>query len=176
MRRIIVGMSGASGAIYGIRAMEALRAAGGIEIHLIMSPSAGQTIVDETDWKVSDVKDLADVVHNFRDIGASLASGSYRTEGMIVAPCSIKTLSGIVNSYDDNLLTRAADVVLKEKRRLVLLVREAPFHLGHLELMSRAAQYGAVVMPPVPAFYIRPKSIDDIINQSIGKAIDFFFP
>jgi 4-hydroxy-3-polyprenylbenzoate decarboxylase len=174
MRRIIVGMSGASGAIYGIRTMEALRAAGDIEIHLVMSPSAGQTIVDETDWKVSDVKDLADVVHNFRDIGASLSSGSYRTDGIMVAPCSVKTLSGIVNSYDDNLLTRAADVCLKEKRRVVLLVREAPFHLGHIELMRRAAQYGAVVMPPVPAFYHRPKTLDDVINQSVGKAIDFF--
>jgi flavin prenyltransferase len=174
MRRIIVGMSGASGAIYGIRTMEALRAAGGIEIHLIMSASAGQTIVDETDWKVADVRALADVVHNFRDIGASLSSGSYRTDGIMVAPCSIKTLSGIVNSYDDNLLTRAADVCLKEKRRVVLLVREAPFHLGHLELMTRAAQYGAVVMPPVPAFYHRPKTLDDVINQSVGKAIDFF--
>jgi flavin prenyltransferase len=174
MRRIIVGMSGASGAIYGIRTMEALRAAGDIEIHLILSPSAGQTIVDETDWKVSDVKDLAHVVHNFRDIGASLSSGSYRTDGIMVAPCSVKTLSGIVNSYDDNLLTRAADVCLKEKRRVVLLVREAPFHLGHIELMRRAAQYGAVVMPPVPAFYHRPKTLDDVINQSVGKAIDFF--
>ena len=138
------------------------------------SRSAGQTIVDETDWKVSDVKDLADVVHNFRDIGASLASGSYRTEGMIVAPCSIKTLSGIVNSYDDNLLTRAADVVLKEKRRLVLLVREAPFHLGHLELMSRAAQYGAVVMPPVPAFYAKIKTLDGMVDHTVGRVLDLF--
>ncbi len=174
MRRIVVGMSGASGAVYGIRMLEVLNATEGIEVHLVMSPSAGRTIHDETDWKVSDVEALADVVHNYKDIGASLSSGSYRHEGMVIAPCSVKTLSGIVNSYDDNLLVRAADVALKEKRRVVLMVRETPLHLGHLELMARAAQYGAVVMPPVPAFYIRPKSLDDIINQSVGKALDFF--
>jgi 4-hydroxy-3-polyprenylbenzoate decarboxylase len=174
MRRIVVGMSGASGAIYGVRLLEVLRQAKDIEVHLILSPSAGQTIADETDWKVSDVKALADVVHNYRDIGASLSSGSYRHDGMLVAPCSVKTLSGIVNSYDDNLLTRAADVALKEKRRVVLLVRETPMHLGHIELMARAASYGAVVMPPVPAFYHRPRTIDDIVNQTVGKALDLF--
>ncbi len=174
MRRIVVGMSGASGAIYGIRMLEVLNAVAEIEVHLVMSPSAGRTIHDETDWKVSDVEALADVVHNYKDIGASLSSGSYRHEGMVIAPCSVKTLSGIVNSYDDNLLVRAADVALKEKRRVVLMVRETPLHLGHIELMARAAKYGAVVMPPVPAFYIRPKSLDDIINQSVGKALDFF--
>ena len=174
MRRIVVGMSGASGAIYGIRMLEVLNAVDDIEVHLVMSPSAGRTIHDETDWKVSDVEALADVVHNYKDIGASLSSGSYRHEGMVIAPCSVKTLSGIVNSYDDNLLVRAADVALKEKRRVVLMVRETPLHLGHIELMARAAKYGAVVMPPVPAFYIRPKSLDDIINQSVGKALDFF--
>ncbi len=174
MRRIVVGMSGASGAVYGIRMLEVLNAVDDIEVHLVMSPSAGRTIHDETDWKVSDVEALADVVHNYKDIGASLSSGSYRHEGMVIAPCSVKTLSGIVNSYDDNLLVRAADVALKEKRRVVLMVRETPLHLGHIELMARAAKYGAVVMPPVPAFYIRPKSLDDIINQSVGKALDFF--
>lgn len=174
MRRIVVGISGASGAIYGIRVLEVLSKAEDIEVHLIMSPSAGQTIVDETDWTVSDVKAMADVVYNNRDIGASLSSGSYRHDGMIVAPCSVKTLSGIVNSYDDNLLTRAADVALKEKRRVLLLVRETPLHLGHIELMARAASYGAVVMPPVPAFYHRPKSLDDVINQTVGKALDLF--
>jgi 4-hydroxy-3-polyprenylbenzoate decarboxylase len=174
MRRLVIGMSGASGAIYGIRMLEVLREADDIEVHLVMSPSSGRTIHDETDWKVSDVEALADVVHNYQDIGASLSSGSYRHDGMIIAPCSVKTLSGIVNSYDDNLLVRAADVALKEKRRVVLLVRETPLHLGHIELMARAAQYGAVVMPPVPAFYIRPKSLDDIINQSVGKSLDFF--
>lgn len=174
MRRIIIGISGASGAIYGVRALEALKAVPDVETHLIMSPSAGQTILDETDWTVSDVKALADVVHNQKDIGASLSSGSFKTDGMIVAPCSIKTLSGIANSYDDNLLTRAADVCLKEARRLVLLVRETPLHLGHLELMARAAQYGAIVLPPVPAFYHRPKTLDDVINHTIGKVLDMF--
>lgn len=174
MRRIIVGISGASGAIYGIRILEVLQGADDIEVHLIMSSSAGQTVADETDWKLADVKALADVVHNNKDIGASLSSGSFRTAGMIVAPCSVKTLSGIVNSYDDNLLTRAADVCLKEKRRVVLLVRETPLHLGHLELMARAASYGAVVMPPVPAYYHRPKTLDDVINQTVGKALDLF--
>jgi len=174
MRRIVVGISGASGAIYGIRMLEVLNKAEDIEVHLILSPSAGQTIVDETDWTVSDVKALADVVYNNRDIGASLSSGSYRHDGMLVAPCSVKTLSGIVNSYDDNLLTRAADVALKEKRRVVLLVRETPLHLGHIELMARAASYGAVVMPPVPAFYHRPQTLDDVINQTVGKALDLF--
>jgi 4-hydroxy-3-polyprenylbenzoate decarboxylase len=174
MRRLVVGMSGASGAIYGIRFLEVLSKAEDIEIHLILSPSAGQTIVDETDWSVSDVKAMADVVYNNKDIGASLSSGSFRHDGMIVAPCSVKTLSGIVNSYDDNLLTRAADVALKEKRRVVMLVRETPLHLGHIELMARAASYGAVVMPPVPAFYHRPKTLDDVINQTVGKALDLF--
>jgi 4-hydroxy-3-polyprenylbenzoate decarboxylase len=174
MRRLVVGMSGASGAIYGIRMLEVLRKVEDVEVHLILSPSAGQTIVDETDWKVSEVRALADVVYNNKDIGASLSSGSYRHEGMIVAPCSVKTLSGIVNSYDDNLLTRAADVSLKEKRRVLLLVRETPLHLGHIELMARAASYGAVVMPPVPAFYHRPKTLDDVINQTVGKALDLF--
>jgi len=174
MRRLVVGMSGASGAIYGIRFLEILSKAEDIEIHLILSPSAGQTIVDETDWSVSDVKAMADVVYNNKDIGASLSSGSFRHDGMIVAPCSVKSLSGIVNSYDDNLLTRAADVALKEKRRVILLVRETPLHLGHIELMARAASYGAVVMPPVPAFYHRPKTLDDVIHQTVGKALDLF--
>lgn len=174
MRRIIVGISGASGAIYGIRTLEVLRAVPDVEIHLILSPSAGQTILDETEWAIADVKKLAHVVHNQKDIGASVSSGSFRTEGMIVAPCSIKTLSGIANSYDDNLLTRAADVCLKEARKVVLMVRETPLHLGHLELMARAARYGAVVLPPVPAFYNRPKTLDDIINHSVGRALDHF--
>ncbi|HEY4133908.1 MAG TPA: UbiX family flavin prenyltransferase [Alphaproteobacteria bacterium] len=174
MRRIIVGISGASGAIYGIRTLEALKAVPEVETHLVMSPSAGQTVIDETDWNVADVRALADVVHNQKDIGASLSSGSFKTDGMIVAPCSVKTLSGIVNSYDDNLLTRAADVCLKEARRVVLLVRETPMHQGHLELMTRAARYGAIVMPPVPAFYHRPKTLDDVINHTVGKALDLF--
>ena len=174
MRRIIIGISGASGAIYGIRALQALQAIPGIESHLVMSPSAKRTIVEETNWEVSAVEQLADVVHSHRDIGAAVASGSFITGGMIVAPCSIKTLSEIANSHNDNLLARAADVCLKERRRLVLMVRETPLHLGHLELMVRACNYGAVLLPPVPAFYTRPESLEDIVNHSVGKALDQF--
>ena len=172
MRGIIVGISGASGVLYGIRLLEALKAVEGVETHLVMSPSAGRTIIEETDYKLDQVRDLADVVYPHADIGAAISSGSFRTSGMIVAPCSIKSLSGIVNSYNDNLLTRAADVCLKERRPLVLMVREAPLHLGHLELLVRAAQYGAIILPPAPAFYSRPQSIDDIVNHSVGKALD----
>ncbi|MCX7141438.1 MAG: UbiX family flavin prenyltransferase [Proteobacteria bacterium] len=174
MRRIIIGISGASGVVYGIRSLQALRDIPGIETHLVLSPSAKRTIVEETDWDPAAVEALAHVVHNHRDIGASIASGSFQTGGMLVAPCSIKSLSGIVNSYSDNLLTRAADVCLKERRRLVLLVRETPLHLGHIELMGQAARYGAVVLPPVPAFYNRPQSLDDIVDHTVGKALDQF--
>lgn len=174
MKRLIIGLSGASGAIYGIRALQALKEIAEIETHLVMSPSAKRTILEETDWSVEAVEALADVVHPHRDIGASIASGSFRTAGMLVAPCSIKSLSGIVHSYNDNLLTRAADVCLKERRPLVLLVRETPLHLGHLELMAQASRYGAVILPPVPAFYNRPQSIDDIVNHTVGKALDQF--
>lgn len=174
MKRIIVGMSGASGAIYGIRALQVLGGLPEIECHLILSPSARRTIVEETSWSVAEVEALAAVVHPHRDIGASLSSGSFRTSGMLVAPCSIKSLSGIVHSYNDNLLTRAADVCLKERRTLVLLVRETPLHLGHLEMLAQAARYGAVVLPPVPAFYNRPQTIDEIVNHTVGKALDQF--
>lgn len=174
MKRLIVGISGASGAIYGIRALEALRAVKDIETHLVLSPSARRTIVEETSWTAARVEALADAVHPHRDIGAAIASGSFRTVGMLIAPCSIKTLSGIANSYDDNLLTRAADVCLKERRPLVLMLRETPLHLGHIELMAQATRYGAVVLPPVPAFYHRPETLDDIVNQSVGKALDQF--
>jgi flavin prenyltransferase len=174
VKRIIVGISGASGAIYGIRALQALKGAPEVETHLILSPSAKRTIVEETDWSVEDIEALATVVHPHRDIGASVSSGSFRTAGMLVAPCSIKSLSGIVNSYNDNLLARAADVCLKERRTLVLLVREAPLHLGHLELLANAARYGAVILPPVPAFYNRPRTIDDMVNHTVGRALDQF--
>jgi 4-hydroxy-3-polyprenylbenzoate decarboxylase len=174
VRRIIIGISGASGVIYGVHALQALRAAPAIETHLVLSPSAKRTICEETNWSVSDVEALADVVHVHRDIGASIASGSFRTAGMLVAPCSIKSLSGIVHSYNDNLLTRAADVCLKERRPLVLLVRETPLHLGHIEMLAQAARYGAVVLPPVPAFYNRPQTVDDIVNHTVGKALDQF--
>lgn len=174
MQRIIIGISGASGVIYGIRSLEVLKPLPDIETHLILSPSAKRTIAEETDWTADAVEALADVVHPHRDIGAAISSGSFRTQGMLVAPCSIKSLSGIVHSYNDNLLTRAADVCLKERRRLVLLVRETPLHLGHLELLAQASRYGAVVLPPVTAFYNRPQTIDDIVNHVIGKALDQF--
>ena len=174
MRRLIVGISGASGAIYGIRALEVLRAIPEIETHLVITASGRRTIAEETRYKAAEVEALAHVVHDQRDIGASLASGSFRTSGMLVAPCSVKTLSGIAHSYNDNLLTRAADVCLKERRKLVLLVRETPLHLGHLELMAQVTRYGAIVLPPVPAFYHRPKTIDEIVDQSVGKALDQF--
>jgi 4-hydroxy-3-polyprenylbenzoate decarboxylase len=174
MRKLIIGISGASGAVYGIRALQVLRDVSGVETHLILSPSAKRTILEETDWEVPAVEALADVVHSHRDIGAAIASGSFLTIGMLVAPCSIKSLSGIVNSYSDNLLTRAADVCLKERRRLVLLVRETPLHLGHIELLGQAARYGAVVLPPMPAFYNRPQTVDDIVDHTVGKALDQF--
>lgn len=174
MKRIIVGISGASGVIYGIRTLEALRGMADVETHLVMSPSAKRTIAEESDWTVDGVEALADVVHPHRDIGASIASGSFRTAGMLVAPCSVKTLSGIVHSYNDNLLTRAADVCLKERRTLVLMLRETPLHLGHLEMMAQAARYGAVILPPVPAFYNRPQTLDDIVDHCVGKALDQF--
>lgn len=174
MRRIIVGISGASGAIYGIRTLVALRDRPDLEVHLVMSPAAKRTLVEETDWKVDAVEALANVVHPYADIGAALASGSFRTIGMIVAPCSVKTLSEVAHSHSANLLSRAADVCLKERRRLVLMVRETPLHLGHLELMAQATRCGAVVMPPVPAFYARPTSLDDLVDQTVGRALDLF--
>ena len=172
MKRIIIGISGASGAIYGIRALEVLRRDPEIETHLVLSPSGKRTILEETAYSVADVQALASVVHEHRDIGASIASGSFETAGMMVAPCSVKTLSGIAHCYSENLLTRAADVCLKERRPLVLMVRETPLHLGHIELMERVTRYGAVVLPPVPGFYSRPASVDDIVDQSVGKALD----
>lgn len=174
MKRLIIGITGASGAIYGIRALEALSPVRGVETHLVISAAGMQTIVEETGHSVADVRALADAVHSDRDIGASLASGSFRAEGMLIAPCSVKTLSAVANSYCDTLVARAADVCLKERRRLVLLLRETPLHLGHIELMERAARYGAVIMPPVPAFYHRPQRIDDIVDQTVGRALDLF--
>ncbi|ELY3544377.1 UbiX family flavin prenyltransferase [Cronobacter turicensis] len=172
MKKIIVGISGASGAIYGIRLLQTLRAVPDVETHLIMSQAARQTLALETDMSVRDVQALADVNHDVRDIAASVSSGSFKTDGMIILPCSIKTLSGIVNSYTDGLLTRAADVVLKERRRLVLCVRETPLHLGHLRLMTQAAELGAIIMPPMPAFYHRPQTLDEVINQTVNRALD----
>lgn len=174
MKRLIVGISGASGAIYGVRLLQVLRDVACVETHLVMSQAARQTLSLETDLSLRDVQALADVVHDARDIAASVSSGSFKTAGMVILPCSIKTLSGIVNSYTDTLVTRAADVVLKERRPLVLCVRETPLHLGHLRLMTQAAELGAVIMPPVPAFYHRPQTLDDVINQTVNRVLDQF--
>ncbi|MEH5887204.1 UbiX family flavin prenyltransferase [Enterobacter roggenkampii] len=174
MKRLIVGLSGASGAIYGVRLLQVLRNVADVETHLVMSQAARQTLSLETDLTLRDVQALADVVHDARDIAASISSGSFKTAGMVILPCSIKTLSGIVNSYTDTLVTRAADVVLKERRPLVLCVRETPLHLGHLRLMAQAAELGAVIMPPVPAFYHRPQTLEDVINQTVNRVLDQF--
>lgn len=173
MKRIIVGITGASGVVYGIRALEMLRAAGA-ETHLVLTPSAIRTIAEETDMDADAVRALATVAHGHRDIGATIASGSFRTDGMLVAPCSVKTLSGIAHCFDDELVVRAADVQLKERRRVVLLFRETPLHAGHIALMERATLNGAIVMPPVPAFYHRPASVDEIVTQTVGRALDLF--
>lgn len=174
MKRLIVGISGASGAIYGVRLLQVLRDVTDVETHLVMSAAARQTLALETDLSVRDVQALANVTHDTRDIAASISSGSFQTAGMVILPCSIKTLSGIVHSYTDGLLTRAADVVLKERRPLVLCVRETPLHLGHLRLMTQAAEIGAVIMPPVPAFYHRPQTLDHVINQTVNRVLDQF--
>lgn len=168
---LIVGMSGASGVIYGVRLLEVLRELGE-PTHLVISNAAARNLKIETEFELSEVRSLAEVVYEVGNVGASIASGSFLCRGMIVAPCTIKTLSAIANSYNENLLVRAADVCLKEKRPLVLMVRETPLHRGHLELMSKAAGLGATILPPVPAFYHHPRSIQDIIDQSVGKALD----
>jgi len=170
VRRLIVGITGASGAIYAIRALEMLKRAG-VETHLVLSPAAKATIAQETDWKVSRVEALASVTYDHRDVGAALASGSFATLGMLIAPCSIKTLSAVAHSYSSDLIARAADVCLKEGRPLLLLVRETPVHIGHLRLMLAAAEAGAIIFPPVPAFYGRPQSVDDLVTGTIGRAL-----
>ena len=173
IKRIIVGIAGASGVIYGIEALRLL-AKMDFEAHLVLSEAAKRNIKIETDFKIEEVESFAHVVHDSKDVGSSIASGSFITMGMIVAPCTIKTLSGIANSYTNNLLIRAADVTLKEKRKLVLVVRETPLHKGHLRLMTMAADMGAHILPPVPSFYHQPKTIEDIIHQTIGKIFDHF--
>lgn len=172
LTRIVVGISGASGAIYGIRLLQVLAGQPDIETHLVISSPAKRTILQETDLSVEDVVALATRVYDHKDIGAAIASGSFRTIGMVVAPCSIKTLSAIANSYSDNLLSRAADVTLKEGRKLILLPRESPLHAGHLRLMLNLAEIGAIIVPPVPAFYNRPTSLSDIIDHTIGRVLD----
>lgn len=171
-KRIVVAITGASGAIYGIRTLEILRERPDTETHLVISDSGRATIAQETRRSIQEVRSLADVVHPVRELGASIASGSFRTDGMIVAPCSIRTLSAIANCATGDLVSRAADVVLKERRRLVLLVRETPLHAGHLRLMLQATENGAVVMPPVPAFYAEPASIEELVDHTVGRALD----
>ena len=172
-RRMIVGISGASGVIYGIRLLEILRGLG-IETHLIMSPAAEITLAHETDLKVAQVRAMADHCHAQGNIAAAISSGSFRTMGMIVAPCSIRSMSEIATGVTSGLISRAADVVLKERRRLVLMVRETPLHLGHLQTMTRLAEMGAIIAPPVPAFYGRPETIADLVDHSLGRVLDLF--
>jgi 4-hydroxy-3-polyprenylbenzoate decarboxylase len=171
--RLIVGISGASGVIYGVRMLQMLRTLG-VETHLVMSKSAQLTLTHETDMSVAEVKALADVTYSNADIGAAIASGSFRVSGMVIAPCSIKTLSEIASGITGSLLSRAADVTLKERRRLVLMLRETPLHLGHLRSMVAVTEAGAIVSPPVPAFYAKPASIDEMVDHSVGRVLDLF--
>ena len=171
--RIVVGISGASGIVYGVRALQLLRDSG-VQTHLVMSKSAELTLHYEMDMSLGEIHSLASEVHPIKNVGASIASGSFRTAGMLVAPCSVRTMSEIATGVTSSLLTRAADVVLKERRRLVLMVRETPLHTGHLRTMTQLSEMGAVLAPPVPAFYTRPETLDDIVTQSIGRVLDLF--
>jgi 4-hydroxy-3-polyprenylbenzoate decarboxylase len=173
MKRLIVGISGASAAIYGIRLLEVLREHD-VETHLVITPVAKEIILLETDFTVEAVEAMATYAYDIDDMGAAIASGSFKTDGMVIIPCSIKSLSAIANSYSANLLLRAADVTLKERRRLVAVVRETPLHRGHLQLMLRLTDMGAIILPPLPAFYNRPKTIEDIIDHTVGRVLDFF--
>jgi 4-hydroxy-3-polyprenylbenzoate decarboxylase len=170
-RRVVVAITGASGAVYGVRALDLL-AEQGIETHLVLTRSGIATLTHETELTVRSVKERATVVYPNQDIGAAISSGSFPVDAMLVAPCSVRTLSGIANSYDESLVVRAADVTLKERRRLVLLLRETPLHAGHLRLMSQVTEAGAIVMPPVPAFYTRPASVDEIVDDTVHRALD----
>jgi len=171
--RLVVGISGASGVVYGLRALDACRELG-VESHLVLSKSAALTLSQETEFSIGEVNEKADVVHRVGDVGASIASGSYRTLGMLVAPCSVRTMSEIATGVTASLLTRAADVTLKERRPLVLMVRETPLHLGHLRTLTKLAEMGAVIAPPLPAFYAKPQSIAEMVDQSVGRAFDLF--
>ena len=172
--KLIIGISGASGAIYGIRLLEVLHKREGIETHLVISEMGKATITMETDYPIQAVEKLATHVYSIKDLAASISSGSYKTDGMVVAPCSVKTLSAVARSANDNLLTRAADVTLKERRKLVLLFRETPLHVGHCQLMVDASQAGAIVMPPVPAFYTRPQSINELVDHTVARVLDLW--
>ncbi len=173
-KRLIVAITGASGAIYGVRLLEQLRDLPEWETHLIVSAAGVLTAAEELNLKRADIEALADVVHNAKDIGAAVSSGSFRTAGMVIAPCSMKTLAEIAHGMADNLVSRAADVVLKERRRLVLLARETPLNLAHLRNMTAVTEMGGIVFPPVPAFYTRPSSIDDMVNHTVGRVLDLF--
>ena len=172
MKRLVIGIAGASGVIYAVRLLEVLHDVPNVETHLVLSDAARQTIGYETNFTVEKVMELADVQHSINNIAASISSGSFKTMGMVVVPCSMKTLSGIAMSFSDNLLLRAADVTLKDRRPLVLLPRETPLHLGHLRLMAQVSEMGAILFPPMPAFYHRPKTVDDIINQTVNRVLD----
>jgi 4-hydroxy-3-polyprenylbenzoate decarboxylase len=172
MKKFIIGISGASGIIYGIRLLQVLKDVSDVETHLVMSTAAGTTMRLETDFKPEEVAALADVTYRFKDIAAAISSGSFKTDGMVIAPCSMKTLAGIAHSFSDNLLLRAADVVLKDRRRLIIVPRETPLHLGHLRLMTQVTELGAIIAPPMPAFYHRPQTIDDIVNQTVNRILD----
>ena len=172
MKRLVIGIAGASGVIYAVRLLEVLHDVPNVETHLVLSDAARQTIGYETNFTVEKVMELADVQHSIKNIAASISSGSFKTMGMVVVPCSMKTLSGIAMSFSDNLLLRAADVTLKDRRPLVLLPRETPLHLGHLRLMVQVSEMGAILIPPMPAFYHRPKTVDDIINQTVNRVLD----
>ena len=174
MRKLIVGVSGASGSLYAYAALRALRAAADIEIHLVLSQQARRTIGIETDYAPADYEQLADVVHADDDLAATISSGSFITDGMLIIPCSMKTASAVALSLNANLLVRAADVCLKERRNLVLIVRETPLHLGHLRTLTQLAEIGAIILPPIPGLYARPRSVEDIINHTVGKALDQF--
>ena len=172
MKRIVVGLSGASGAVYGIRFLELLRAQPGVETHLVISDPAKRTIVEETDWAIRDVEALATRRYDNKDIGATIASGSFKTDGMVIVPCSVKSAASVAHSLADTLLTRAADVTLKEGRPLIMVVRESPLHLGHLRVLTALAEMGAVILPPMPAFYHRPKQIEDLVDHTLARVLE----
>jgi 4-hydroxy-3-polyprenylbenzoate decarboxylase len=172
VKRVVVGITGASGSIYGIRLLEILQRYADVELHVVLSRSGKRTLVSETDWAVADVEALAHQRYDNADIGATIASGSFRTAGMVIAPCSIKTAAAVAACYADTLISRAADVTLKEGRPLIMLIRETPLHVGHLKMMLALAEMGAVVLPPMPAFYNRPKELDDIVNHTIARVLD----
>ena len=174
MRRLIVGLSGATGSIFGIRILEVLQRIEDVETHLVMTKAAKMTLQVETPHTVKEVEEMADVVHDINNVGASISSGSFRTAGMVIAPCSMKSMGGIAHSVGGDLLVRAADVILKERKKLVLVTRETPLHLGHLESMVQLTRMGAMIFPPVPAFYHRPKTLDDVINQTVTRILDQF--